>query len=452
MRSFTRGERAKISDLSSRTRRFEVTLTFCCGPIPVFDFVCFGTDAKNQLSDDRYMIFFNQRRAPDGSIVLDELQDQDARFSVDLDAVPPHIERLTFTASPEAGGCMNQLGVSFLSLRKADVAGVDTIATYRFSGHDFGEEGSLLVGEIYKKGGEWRFGAIGQGFAGNLPALLKHFGGEASEENAASSSVSPPTAAPTAPIIPPRQPSPPVSSPTPISVAAPAASATSAFHPHNALQKIIDDAPSGSTLQLARGEFAGPIIVNKPLVIEGNGAVIWAHNGPVVRVSSAGVTLRDLEVEVTAPGAGPDLRVALWVENGTNAALQKVRVRGEIVGVAAALGEWKLPPQLDLGEFAARELNSFEFEIEVPHSCELQTNVSGVSFVSPRVEAGARRVEMRVNGVGNDTFLAGHIELSSGGIGRTVPLRGRCTTGAPAARGVWLWRLANGVDTPSNPA
>ena len=450
MRSFTRGERAKISDLSNRTRRFEVLLNFCCASIPVFDFVCFATDAQNQLSDDRYMIFFNQRCAPDASISLDELQDQNARFSVDLDALPPHIERLTFTVSPENSGRMNQVAVSFVTLREADVAGADAIASYRFSGDDFGDEGSLLLAEIYKKGGEWRFSAIGQGFVGNLGALLQHFGGQETEASAGNSAPLPLTP-PNLPPAPPKQPSPPISSPALVSIVV-TPPPVAAFNPQNALQRIIDGAPSGSTLQLSRGEFQGPILITRPLILEGQGAVIWAQNGPVVRVSSAGVTLRDLEIEATAPDSGEGFDVALWIEDDTNAILQKVRVRGEIRGVSQVQGQWKLPPLLNLGEFAAREANEFEFEIEVPHACDLKSSIAGVSIVPPRVEAGRSRVELRLNGIGNDTFLAGHVELSSGGIGRTIPLHGHGAEGAQRARGISLWRVDNSVDNAPNPA
>jgi tellurite resistance protein TerA len=56
--------------------------------------------------------------------------------------------------------------------------------SYAFSGSEFGQEKALMMGEIYNKGG-WRIAAVGQGFNGGLDALLKHFGGEVLEEQAA---------------------------------------------------------------------------------------------------------------------------------------------------------------------------------------------------------------------------------------------------------------------------
>jgi tellurium resistance protein TerD len=41
---------------------------------------------------------------------------------------------------------------------------------------DYSTETAMVFGEIYKKGGEWKFKAVGQGYAGGLEALCKQFG------------------------------------------------------------------------------------------------------------------------------------------------------------------------------------------------------------------------------------------------------------------------------------
>lgn len=48
---------------------------------------------------------------------------------------------------------------------------------FMFSGADFQDEKTVIVGEIFKRDSQWRFGALGQGFNGGLSMLLKHFGG-----------------------------------------------------------------------------------------------------------------------------------------------------------------------------------------------------------------------------------------------------------------------------------
>ncbi len=429
MQSFIRGQRAKISQLSDRTRRFEVLLNFCCGAIPVFDFVCFGVDEKGKLSDDRYMIFFNQRKTPDGSVALEELKDQDARFSVDLDALPAHIERLVFTASPDGNGRMSDLAVSFVTLREANIAGADAVASYRFSGNDFGDEGALLLAEIYKKGGEWRFGTIGQGFKGNLAALLKHFGGEEIGETPASqtpTSQTPASQIPIPPVSQPTvQPSPPVSLPAIASIPSNPPVPTVVFAATGALQIAIDGAPSGATIRLPRGEFQGPIVISRPLTIEGEGAVIWAQNGPVVRLQSDQVTLRGLQIEVTDPEANSDeAKVALQIEAGAPT-LHHICVLGQVVGLGESVNEWQLPALLDLGDFAPRASNSWQFTLEIPVDCHLKSTVSGLQLLPGQLEAGRFDVQIIATGLSADTFLVGQIEVESAGLVRAIPISGR---------------------------
>jgi tellurite resistance protein TerA len=72
---------------------------------------------------------------------------------------------------------------------------------FPWSGADFGDEKAVIVAELYRRDGTWRFGAVGQGFNGGLSALLAHFGGsEAAPTPAAAPSPAPAAAAvPTAP-------------------------------------------------------------------------------------------------------------------------------------------------------------------------------------------------------------------------------------------------------------
>ena len=414
MQFFVRGQRAKLDQLSPGARRFRVAVQAPSASVPVFDFVCFGLDAQGKLADDRYMVFFNQQAAPGGAITLEELADQSATFQFDLDALPAHIERLVFTISIDGTGAMSGLGASELVL--SDAKSDAKLMSYKFSGADFNKEGALMLAEVYRKAGEWRAWASGQGFAGSLGALLTHFGGEVAEENAP---------APTVPATVQSPPSPPISSPavawapvgTPAPVVIPAA-------PMGELQKTLDGAPDGATIRLPRGEYRGPITIARPLTIEGEGAVIWAQSGPVVAVTSGEVTLREIQIEVT----GDENGVALHVE-GTAPTLSNVGVRGRVVGVInEAAGEWKLPASLDLGEFAPRALNSWKFEVEVPVGCRLKVGISGLQIKPSQIGAGKSGIEIIAQGIGPDTFLAGQIEVEHAGLVRPIPLSGRAAS------------------------
>ncbi|RBM11900.1 TerD family protein [Streptomyces sp. PT12] len=173
---FQRGRKARLSDLTLGTDLYVGVQI--AGPGLVFDISCFGLDQAEQLSDDRYFIFYNQPKSPEESLQLLGAQAGDTEsFRVTLDSVPASIDRLTFTASIDGDGTMSQVGPGYLRI----VAGGDEVARYAFDGSEFTTERAVMLGDFYRKDG-WRFAAVGQGFDGGLAALLRHFGGEVTEE------------------------------------------------------------------------------------------------------------------------------------------------------------------------------------------------------------------------------------------------------------------------------
>jgi tellurite resistance protein TerA len=166
MNIFSRGQKGKLADLGCNSP-FTVGLELDAAGMSV-DVSCFGVDASDKLSDERYMVFYNQLASPADAIKLD-LGAGKARFAVNLDALPASICKLVFVAAIDGNGTMRALGASSLTLSDA--------VRFPISGADFQDEKAVIIGEIYRKDGVWRFGAVGQGFNGGLSALLKHFGG-----------------------------------------------------------------------------------------------------------------------------------------------------------------------------------------------------------------------------------------------------------------------------------
>ncbi|WP_432119215.1 TerD family protein [Streptomyces sp. bgisy032] len=175
-REFQRGHKARISDLTAGTDLYVgVQIS---GPGLSFDISCFGLDAGERLSDDRYFIFYNQPKSPEEAIQLLGAQAGDTEsFRVTLDRIPPQIQKLSFTATIDGDGQMSQVGPGYLRI----VAGGEEVARYPFDGSEFSTERAVMLGDFYLKD-VWRFAAVGQGFDGGLDALLKNFGGEVAEE------------------------------------------------------------------------------------------------------------------------------------------------------------------------------------------------------------------------------------------------------------------------------
>ncbi|WP_030689286.1 TerD family protein, partial [Streptomyces sp. NRRL B-1347] len=178
-REFQRGHKAKISDLTAGTDLY--VGVHIAAPGLTFDISCFGLDADERLSDDRYFIFFNQPKSPEESLQLLGAQAGDNEsFRVTLDRIPPQIQKLSFTAAIDGAGQMSQLASGYIRI----VAGGEEVARYAFSGSEFSTERALMLGDFYLKD-VWRFAAIGQGFDGGLDALLRNFGGEVAEDEPA---------------------------------------------------------------------------------------------------------------------------------------------------------------------------------------------------------------------------------------------------------------------------
>ncbi|MBM9440538.1 TerD family protein [Actinacidiphila bryophytorum] len=217
-REFQRGHKAKISDLTAGTDLYVgVSIT---GPGLSFDISCFGLDAKEELSDDRYFVFFNQPKSPEESIQLLGAQAGDTEsFRVTLDRIPAAVQRLSFTATIDGAGQMSQVAPGYLRI----VAGGEEVARYAFTGTEFSTERAVMLADIYLKD-VWRFAAVGQGFDGGLAALLQHFGGEVAEEEPASQQSAAPGFAPPVAAAPAPGFAPPAGGPPPAPAPAPAPS------------------------------------------------------------------------------------------------------------------------------------------------------------------------------------------------------------------------------------
>ncbi|MFD9098773.1 TerD family protein [Streptomyces collinus] len=233
-REFQRGHKARISDLTAGTDLYVgVQIT---GPGLTFDISCFGLDADERLSDDRYFVFFNQPKSPEESIQLLGSQSGDTEsFRVTLDRIPSHIRKLSFTATVDGAGQMSQVSPGYLRI----VAGGEEVARYSFNGSEFSTERAVMLGDLYFKD-VWRFAAVGQGFDGGLEALLKNFGGEVLEEEAPAAPQQPQSGA--APGF-----APPAQTGPPPAFAAPAAPAPAPVPPPAPAPAPQGFAPPGST-------------------------------------------------------------------------------------------------------------------------------------------------------------------------------------------------------------
>ncbi|MBK1717660.1 TerD family protein [Thiocystis violacea] len=185
--NFSRGQRAKITDLAPNGQRFSLGIAINA-PGLIIDFACFGLDAGGKLSDERYMTFFNQPSTPCGGVALATPAGDMAGFSFDLGRLPASIERLTITAAIDGAGTMSRIASGHIRF----MDGGNEVGRFAFTGSDFAQERALMLLEIYRKDGIWRTSALGQGFNGGMAALVAHFGGAVADEAPAPPPTQPP--------------------------------------------------------------------------------------------------------------------------------------------------------------------------------------------------------------------------------------------------------------------
>ncbi|MER7804424.1 TerD family protein [Streptomyces parvulus] len=164
-------------------------------------------DGKVRSDDD--FIFYNQ---PSGQGVTYRSGGGSApdAIVVDTAAVPPGIEKIVVTASPDAAGQTFQGIEPTATIRNADDQSV--LAT--FTPPQLGAETALVIVEVYLRNGAWKARAVGQGYANGLAGIATDFGVTVEEpapaappaQPRAATPPPPPAAAPTVPAAPPAAP------------------------------------------------------------------------------------------------------------------------------------------------------------------------------------------------------------------------------------------------------
>ncbi|MFF0060895.1 TerD family protein [Streptomyces sp. NPDC005279] len=132
-------------------------------------------DGNGKVRSDADFFFYNNPAAADGSVQLLGKTPTDSgsedRIGLDLTAVPRDVERIVVAASQYGGSCFGEL--DDLRVTLADRSGE---ALLGFSITDAGVESAFIFSELYRRGEEWKFRAIGQGYETGLAGLATDFG------------------------------------------------------------------------------------------------------------------------------------------------------------------------------------------------------------------------------------------------------------------------------------
>ena len=143
----------------------------------------FLVNSMGKVRGDHDFIFYNQLKSADGAVEhtgdnrTGEGDGDDETIKVDLTKVPSDVSKVVFCAVIYDGQARNQnFGqVANAYIRIVNTQGGAEVARYDLS-EDSSTETAMIFGELYKNNGEWKFRAVGQGFAGGLGPLAASYG------------------------------------------------------------------------------------------------------------------------------------------------------------------------------------------------------------------------------------------------------------------------------------
>ncbi len=147
------------------------------------DAAAFLLAANGKVASDSDFVFYGNLKHSSGGVehmgdnLTGEGEGDDEQIKVNLAAVPASVAKIGFTVTIyEAESRKQNFGqVSNAYIRIVDETSNAELIRYDL-GEDFSVETAVVVGELYRNNGEWKFNAIGSGFQGGLKALCQNYG------------------------------------------------------------------------------------------------------------------------------------------------------------------------------------------------------------------------------------------------------------------------------------
>ena len=147
------------------------------------DASAFVLDEAGKVLSDAHFVFYNNPKDPSGAVshggdnLTGEGEGDDEQITISLGTMTPNAAKVAFVVTIHEAETRNQnFGqVSNAFIRAVNADNNSEIARYDLS-EDASIETAMIFGELYRHGSDWKFKAIGQGYAGGLGAVAKDYG------------------------------------------------------------------------------------------------------------------------------------------------------------------------------------------------------------------------------------------------------------------------------------
>jgi tellurium resistance protein TerD len=142
-----------------------------------------GVNATGKIVSDQHFIFYNNLKSPDGTIehtgdnLTGEGEGDDEQIKINLAGLPADVDKIVFPVSIHDADARGQ---NFGQVRNAFIRVVNQNGDAEIARYDLTEDAStetaMVFGEIYRSGADWKFRAVGQGYASGLAGIAQDFG------------------------------------------------------------------------------------------------------------------------------------------------------------------------------------------------------------------------------------------------------------------------------------
>ena len=139
--------------------------------------------ADGKAVSDKHFVFFNNLTTPDGTVehtgdnLTGEGEGDDEAIKVNLAAMAPEVDKIVFAVSIYDADARSQ---SFGQVRNAYIRVVNAADERELTRFDLSEDAStetaMVFGELYRRGPDWKFRAVGQGYASGLAGIARDYG------------------------------------------------------------------------------------------------------------------------------------------------------------------------------------------------------------------------------------------------------------------------------------
>jgi tellurium resistance protein TerD len=181
----SKGERFNISKEAPGLKKMAIGLGWKvteAGQSYEIDVSAFMLGADGKIPNDKYVVFYNNPQSCDGSVLQSipeknkRSQDNKCIYGVILDKINPEIEEVTFAVTIHEA---EKINANFSNIKNAfiKISNLDTkseLVRYELK-ENFSRETAVEFGRLYKKNGEWRFQAVGQGYQAGLQSLVDKY-------------------------------------------------------------------------------------------------------------------------------------------------------------------------------------------------------------------------------------------------------------------------------------